>query len=164
MSISLPRRLLSHPTLSGETSATVQHASVNSATKLWLDLNWSMHRQCGTTPSGATRNTTKVEAVQRSSARFTCHDYRRTSSVTAMLQKLHWDSLQQRRTTSPLSSNDAVPYLQWTGCHSCLNLSLANCGPHQRIRNQLQTDPVQHKHGQSNFLSQCNQTMEHLAS
>ena len=43
----------SHSTLSGETSAAVQHASVNSVTKLWLDLNWNMPRQCGTTPSSA---------------------------------------------------------------------------------------------------------------
>jgi len=46
------------------------------------------------------RNTTTAEAVQRSAARFTCHDYRRTTSVTAMLQKLQWDSLQQRRARS----------------------------------------------------------------
>jgi len=53
MSISLPSRLLSHLTLSGETSAAVQHASMNSAIKLWLDLSWNMPRQCGTTPSSA---------------------------------------------------------------------------------------------------------------
>ena len=41
-----------------------------------------------------------VEAVQWSAAHFTCHDYRRTSSVTAMLQRLQWDSLQQRRACS----------------------------------------------------------------
>jgi len=28
---------------------------------------------------------------------FVCHDYRQTSSVTSMLQRLSWDSLQQRR-------------------------------------------------------------------
>jgi len=41
----------------------------------------------------------KVEAAQPSAARFTCCDFKRTSrsSVTAMLQKLQWDSLQQRR-------------------------------------------------------------------
>jgi len=38
------------------------------------------------------QNTTKVEAVQRSAACVTCHDYRRTTSVTTMLQKLQWDS------------------------------------------------------------------------
>jgi len=45
-------------------------------------------------------NVGKVEAVQRSAARFTCCDFKRTSSVTAMLQKLQWDSLQQRRARS----------------------------------------------------------------
>ena len=42
------------------------------------------------------RNINKVESVQRNTARVTCRDYRRTSSVTAMLQKLRWDSLQER--------------------------------------------------------------------
>jgi len=46
------------------------------------------------------RNINKVELLQRNAARFTCHDYRRTSSVTDMLQKLQWDSLQQRRARS----------------------------------------------------------------
>ena len=42
------------------------------------------------------RNVTKIESVQRSAARFVCRDYQRTSSVTAMLQSLVWESLQQR--------------------------------------------------------------------
>ena len=42
-------------------------------------------------------NINKVELVRRNAARFTCHDYRQTSSVTAMLQKPQQDSLQQRR-------------------------------------------------------------------
>jgi len=46
------------------------------------------------------RNINKVESVQRNAARFTCRDYRRTSSVTDILQKLQWDSLQQRRARS----------------------------------------------------------------
>jgi len=39
------------------------------------------------------RNQLKDNGV---SERFTCPDYRRTTSVTAMLEKLQWDSLQQR--------------------------------------------------------------------
>ena len=39
----------------------------------------------------------KVEAVQRRAARFATGDYQRTSSVTAMLQQLQWQSLQSRR-------------------------------------------------------------------
>ena len=40
----------------------------------------------------------KVEAVQRRAARlkFATGDYQRTNSVTAMLQQLHWQTLQSR--------------------------------------------------------------------
>jgi len=39
----------------------------------------------------------KTESVQNRAARFTTGDYRRTSSVTAMKEQLHWQTLQQRR-------------------------------------------------------------------
>ena len=39
----------------------------------------------------------KVEAVQGRAARFANGDYQRTSSVTAMLQQLQWQTLQSRR-------------------------------------------------------------------
>jgi hypothetical protein len=39
----------------------------------------------------------KVEAVQRRAARFATGDYQCTSSVTAMLQQLQWQTLQSRR-------------------------------------------------------------------
>ncbi|KAI8518876.1 hypothetical protein Bbelb_021330 [Branchiostoma belcheri] len=39
----------------------------------------------------------RVEMVQRRAARFVCSDYRRTSSVTTMLQNLGWQSLEVRR-------------------------------------------------------------------
>ena len=39
----------------------------------------------------------KVEAVQRLAARFCHNDYRRTSSVTSMIQNLGWEQLQHRR-------------------------------------------------------------------
>ena len=39
----------------------------------------------------------KVEAVQRRAARFCHNDYRRTSSVTSMIQNLGWEELQHRR-------------------------------------------------------------------
>ena len=38
--------------------------------------------------------------VQRRCARYVMQDFRRTSSVTAMLHKLQWQSLQQRRAQS----------------------------------------------------------------
>jgi hypothetical protein len=42
-------------------------------------------------------NIWKLEMVQRRAARMVFSDYRRTSSVTAMLQQLGWPSLQERR-------------------------------------------------------------------
>ena len=127
MSISLPRRLLSHNFIWRNFSCspaciweqcykTLVRPTLEYASSVWNNT--------------IQRSTTKVEAVQRSLACFTCHDYRHTTSVTAMLL-----------------------YPQWTACHSYLNLSPAKCGPHQRVRNQLQTDPVQHKHVQSNLLN-----------
>ena len=38
-----------------------------------------------------------LESVQRRAARYVCSDYGRTSSVTAMLNRLGWPNLQQRR-------------------------------------------------------------------
>ncbi len=43
------------------------------------------------------RNSKVLESVQRQAARFVCHDYRRESSVTAMLTDLGWDTLKTRR-------------------------------------------------------------------
>ena len=42
-------------------------------------------------------NITKLEGVQRRAARFVRNDYNHTSSVTAMMRALEWESLQQRR-------------------------------------------------------------------
>jgi hypothetical protein len=39
----------------------------------------------------------KVEAVQHRAARFATGDYQCTSSVTAMLQQLQWQTLQRKR-------------------------------------------------------------------
>jgi hypothetical protein len=44
----------------------------------------------------------KIEQVQRRAARFVNNDFRRQNSVTEMLQKLKWDSLQERRARSQL--------------------------------------------------------------
>jgi hypothetical protein len=43
------------------------------------------------------KDSIKVEAVQRRAARFATGDYQHTSSVTAMLQQLQWQTLQSRR-------------------------------------------------------------------
>ena len=42
-------------------------------------------------------NIAKLEGVQRRAARFVTNDYNYTSSVTAMMRALEWESLQQRR-------------------------------------------------------------------
>ena len=44
-----------------------------------------------------TESIKKVEAVQRRAARFVTGDYRTTSSVTAMVDSLSWETLQHRR-------------------------------------------------------------------
>jgi hypothetical protein len=41
-----------------------------------------------------------LEKVQRRAARFVCGDYRRTTSVTGLLQHLGWQSLEFRRLLS----------------------------------------------------------------
>ena len=43
-----------------------------------------------------------VEGIQRRAARFVCHDYRRDSSVSAMIDQLGWQSLQKRRVENDL--------------------------------------------------------------
>ena len=44
----------------------------------------------------------KLESIQRKSARFVLNDYARLSSVTSMLQKLGWPTLEQRRNNSKI--------------------------------------------------------------
>lgn len=44
-----------------------------------------------------------LERVQRKAARFVTRDYKRESSVTAMLQSLKWKSLEERRAVSRLT-------------------------------------------------------------
>ncbi len=45
----------------------------------------------------------RLEAVQRRAARFICKDYRRKSSVSSMISKLGWKSLEERRAISRLT-------------------------------------------------------------
>ena len=49
------------------------------------------------------RNIRKIEQIQRSSARYVTNNYDRRSSVTALLSKLEWPSLQERRRQSRLT-------------------------------------------------------------
>lgn len=47
--------------------------------------------------------TNKIEMVQRRAARFVSNDYKRTSSVSHMLNELEWFSLKNRRTANRLT-------------------------------------------------------------
>ena len=55
---------------------------------------WDPYTQC---------NKDKIENVQRRAARFVCNQYRRTASVTSMIEKLEWPSLEERRRRARLA-------------------------------------------------------------
>ena len=77
----------------------------------------------------------KTEFVQQRAARGITHDYRHTSSVTAMLQDLNWHTLDQRRidsrlvllykVTYDLVAIPAFDYLIRNTCPASRNHSLA---------------------------------------
>ena len=48
------------------------------------------------------KNIKRLEQVQRSCARYVTNDFKRESSVTAMIQNLEWQSLQSTRLLSRL--------------------------------------------------------------
>ena len=45
----------------------------------------------------------KTEMIQKRSARFTTNTYNRTTSITALIKDLEWDTLQNRRTANRLT-------------------------------------------------------------
>ena len=53
---------------------------------------------------------TEMEMVQRRSARMVCSDYRRTSSVSSMLQQLQWPTLQERRAQAKVTMMYRIVY------------------------------------------------------
>ena len=53
---------------------------------------------------------TKLEAVQRRSARWAILDYQRTSSVTQMIKDLNWRTLEQQRIDSRLTLMYKITY------------------------------------------------------
>ena len=55
-------------------------------------------------------NIRKLEMVQRRSARMVCSDYRRTSSVSSMLQQLQWPTLQERRAQAKVTMMYRIVY------------------------------------------------------
>ena len=58
-------------------------------------LKWSTWLESGDPYTG--ENIDKLEMVQRRAARYVCNNYIQMASVTGMLQRLGWRSLQQRR-------------------------------------------------------------------
>ena len=60
---------------------------------------WSIAQLCGTHTVGSIK---KIESVQRRAARFTLGQYRRTSSVNAMLTHLNWEPLAFRQRAARL--------------------------------------------------------------
>ena len=61
---------------------------------------------------------TKLEALQRGSARWATRDYQRTSSVTQKITDLNWRILEQRRIDSRLTLQDHL----WSSSHTCSKL------------------------------------------
>ena len=86
-----------------------------------------------------TKNNIKIlEAVQRRAARFVCNTYSRESSVTAMINKLEWPLLEQRRAESRLVMlhriiNEAVDI----ACDDLVARSTSTRGHTQRL-NRIQ--------------------------
>jgi len=109
-------------------------------------------------------NINKVESVQRNAAHFTCSDSRRTSSVTAMLRKLQWHSLQQRRARSRvlmlyqirngLVAIPAAAYLE----------PVPICTTEGSKQDMYRFSALQAHSQQSDLLSKCNPAVEHSAS
>ena len=82
-----------------------------------------------------------------------------------MLQKVQWDSLQQRRARSHVLMY-RIRYTQRGGCYiPALTYVLPSTkySPHQKVWNQAQTDTVQHKYLQSYLPPKCKPIMEHSA-
>ena len=55
-------------------------------------------------------NTRKLETVQPRSAIMVCSDYRRTSSVSSMLQQLQWPTLQEHRAQAKFTMMYRIVY------------------------------------------------------
>ena len=64
--------------------------------------------------------THRIEMVQRSAARYVQNDYHYTSSVTNMLRKLKWSTLEQRRNQASLTMLHKIHNKQVNVDHSHL--------------------------------------------
>ena len=74
-------------------------------------------------------NVNRIEMVQPRYARFVFHDYQRTSSVTDMLNKLGWPTLQERRA-------QAKVYMIYSIKNSLIDIppSILHVPPHSNTR------------------------------
>ena len=66
--------------------------------------------------------TTKVEKVQRTAARWTCRRWRNTSSVGEMLDELEWPSLESHRERSVW-----LTYTAYSPCVPCIHYVSSEC-------------------------------------
>ena len=74
-------------------------------------------------PHHTAQNCNKLEQVQRRAARFACHRYERTASVTAMLNNLKWETLETRSNNQRLTmfyrmQHNGVYFFSWLSCPS----------------------------------------------
>ena len=93
-------------------------------------------------------------------ARFTCRDYRRTSNVSAMLQKLQWDSLQQRRACSRV----LMLYRIRNGLVAIPAAAYLEPVPICTRRFETRYVQIQCNTGTCYLLSKCNPVVEHSVS
>jgi len=117
MLISLPRQLLTHSTLFGETSAALQHASVNSATKLRWDLTGMCLISVGQHCQMQTPQKSNLYSGAWNVSPVMTTEYRRTTSVTAMLQSQNYrvqtyNQCHSHVTEPGLQSTDVQPVSQ----------------------------------------------------
>ena len=118
----MPRQLLTHSTLFGETSAALQHASVNSATKLRWDLTGmcliSVAQHCQMqTPQ---ESNLYSRAWNVSPARTT--EYRRTTSATTMLHLPGLQSTDVQPVSQPRYRARTTEYRRTTSVTAMLHL------------------------------------------
>ena len=90
------------------------------------------------------KNVNKIVMVQRRSARYVTGDYNRTSSVTAMLGKLKWQSLASRRLQNRLVMLYRIRYdlvdIDWQ--QHLTELTSSTIGHGSRFRTPLSTSQV----------------------
>ena len=98
-------------------------------------------------------NIAKLEGVQRRTARFVTNDYNYTSSVTALMRAIEWESLQQRR-------QEAKAVMMYRIVNSLVDSSTTSPSPtryssNQRSPVQIHGPLQQDRHTQNGILLSC---------